>query len=51
MTTANKLTILRVLMIPVMIVFIYIEPLKEPIGFLSLNINQFILQYYSSLHR
>lgn len=42
MTTANKLTILRVLMIPVMIVFIYIEPLKEPIGFLSLNINQFI---------
>ena len=42
MTTANKLTILRVLMIPVMIVFIYIEPLKVPIGFLSLNINQFI---------
>ncbi|MBU1141756.1 MAG: CDP-diacylglycerol--glycerol-3-phosphate 3-phosphatidyltransferase [Firmicutes bacterium] len=42
MTTANKITILRVLMIPVMIVFIYIKPLQIPIGFLNLNINQFI---------
>ncbi len=42
MTLANKLTILRVLMIPIMIIFIYVEPLKEDIGFLSLQINQFI---------
>ncbi len=42
MTTANKITILRVLMIPIMIVFIYLEPLKEDIGFFNLQINQFI---------
>ncbi|TNF09694.1 MAG: CDP-diacylglycerol--glycerol-3-phosphate 3-phosphatidyltransferase [Bacillota bacterium] len=42
MTTANKLTILRVLMIPVMIIFLYIEPLKKDIGFLGLQINQFV---------
>ena len=42
MTTANKLTILRVLMIPIMIIFLYIKPLDELIGFLGLTINQFI---------
>ncbi len=42
MTTANKLTILRLLMIPVMIVFIYIKSLQKSIGFLNLDINQFI---------
>ncbi len=42
MTTANKLTILRVIMIPVMIIFLYIKPLDEMIGFLGLQINQFI---------
>ncbi len=42
MTTANKLTFLRVMMIPVMIVFIYIKPLQKPIGFLNLDLNQFI---------
>ncbi len=42
MTTANKLTILRVLMIPMMIIFLYIKPLDKSIGFLSLSINQFI---------
>lgn len=42
MTTANKLTILRVLMIPIMIIFLYIKPLDESIGFLGLSVNQFI---------
>ncbi|MBE0701071.1 MAG: CDP-diacylglycerol--glycerol-3-phosphate 3-phosphatidyltransferase [Acholeplasmataceae bacterium] len=42
MTLANKLTILRVLMIPIMIVFIYLKPLYVPIGFLSMNINHFV---------
>ena len=42
MTTANKLTILRVLMIPIMIVFLYIEPLKKDIGFLGMQIHTFI---------
>src|SRR5690554_1550969 len=42
MTTANKLTILRVLMIPIMIIFLYIKPLDELIGFLGLTINQFV---------
>ena len=42
MTTANKLTILRVLMIPVMIIFIYMKPLDEAIGIFGLTINQFI---------
>ncbi|MBN2299846.1 MAG: CDP-diacylglycerol--glycerol-3-phosphate 3-phosphatidyltransferase [Acholeplasmataceae bacterium] len=42
MTTANKLTILRLLMIPVMIVFIYLKSLQKSIGFLGLDINQFI---------
>lgn len=42
MTTANKLTILRVIMIPLMIVFLYIKPLDKSIGILELSINQFI---------
>ena len=42
MTTANKLTILRVLMIPIMIIFLYLEPLKKEIGFLDMQINTFI---------
>ncbi|AUD64907.1 CDP-diacylglycerol--glycerol-3-phosphate 3-phosphatidyltransferase [Tenericutes bacterium MZ-XQ] len=42
MTTANKLTILRVIMIPVMIAFLYIEALEKEIGFLNLSIAQFI---------
>jgi CDP-diacylglycerol---glycerol-3-phosphate 3-phosphatidyltransferase len=42
MTTANKLTILRVLMIPIMIVFIYLKPLQIPIGFFAMDINQFV---------
>jgi CDP-diacylglycerol--glycerol-3-phosphate 3-phosphatidyltransferase len=42
MTTANKLTILRVLMIPVMIIFLYIEPLKKDIGFLDMQIHTFV---------
>lgn len=42
MTTANKLTILRVIMIPVMIAFLYIEALEKGIGFLNLSIAQFI---------
>jgi len=42
MTTANKLTILRVLMIPIMIIFLYIEPLKKEIGFLNMHMNTFI---------
>lgn len=42
MTLANKLTILRVLMIPVMIVFIYLKPLQNDIGFLNMQIHQFV---------
>jgi len=42
MTTANKLTITRVFMIPIMIVFIYIKPLQSPIGFFGMDINRFI---------
>ena len=44
MTTANKITIFRVLLIPIMLIFIYIPSLKEPIGFGSwdISIGQFI---------
>lgn len=42
MTLANKLTISRILLIPVMIVFIYLPSLQRPIGFFNLDINQFI---------
>ncbi|MDD4194596.1 MAG: CDP-diacylglycerol--glycerol-3-phosphate 3-phosphatidyltransferase [Acholeplasmataceae bacterium] len=43
MTTANKLTILRVLMIPVMIVLMYINSLQKPIGFFNMSTAQFII--------
>ena len=46
MTTANKLTILRVLMIPVMILFVYIEGLKKDIGFLGLSYGQFLFAIF-----
>jgi len=42
MTTANKLTLLRVFMIPVMIVMVYIDQLKEPIGFFQMSIGHFV---------
>jgi CDP-diacylglycerol--glycerol-3-phosphate 3-phosphatidyltransferase len=42
MTTANKLTILRVLMIPVMVVFIYMKALESPTDFFNLLLNQLI---------
>lgn len=42
MTTANKLTLLRVAMIPIMIIVLYIDGLKEPIGFLGLTLDQLI---------
>ncbi len=41
MTTANKLTFLRVLLIPIMIGFIYIEAMQAKIGFLDLSVAQF----------
>lgn len=43
MTTANKLTLLRVLMIPVMILFMYIQSLQKPIGFFNMSIAQFVI--------
>jgi CDP-diacylglycerol---glycerol-3-phosphate 3-phosphatidyltransferase len=42
MTTANKLTILRVLMIPVMVVFIYMKALESPTDFFNIPLNQLI---------
>jgi CDP-diacylglycerol---glycerol-3-phosphate 3-phosphatidyltransferase len=42
MTSANKVTLIRVLMIPIMIVIINIKSLESPIGFFSMNINEFI---------
>ncbi len=42
MTTANKITILRFLLIPIMLIVIYINPLKADIGFLGLSIGSFI---------
>ncbi|MFA5560435.1 MAG: CDP-diacylglycerol--glycerol-3-phosphate 3-phosphatidyltransferase [Acholeplasmataceae bacterium] len=42
MTTANKLTILRLLLIPVMLFFVYFEPLKTPTQILQLPLNQLI---------
>ncbi len=42
MTTANKLTISRFVLIPIMLVIIYIEPLKAEIGFFNLTIGGFI---------
>ena len=37
MTTANKLTLFRVLIIPIMIAILYIEPLKTSSGFFGLS--------------
>jgi len=42
MTTANKITIIRFLMIPIMLVVLYINPLEADIGFLGLSIGSFI---------
>jgi len=43
MTTANKLTLLRVMMIPVMIVLMYIKSLGNPIGFFNMSVAQFLI--------
>jgi CDP-diacylglycerol--glycerol-3-phosphate 3-phosphatidyltransferase len=43
MTTANKLTLLRVVMIPIMIVFIYMKSMESPLGFFNdILLNQLI---------
>ena len=42
MTTANKITLIRFIMIPIMVLIIYINPLKTDIGFLNLSIGSFI---------
>jgi CDP-diacylglycerol---glycerol-3-phosphate 3-phosphatidyltransferase len=43
MTTANKLTLLRVLMIPIMILFIYMKSMESPLGFFNdILLNQLI---------
>lgn len=43
MTTANKLTLLRVFMIPVMVLLMYIKSLEDPIGFFNMSIAQFLI--------
>lgn len=43
MTTANKLTLLRVFMIPVMILLMYIKSLENPIGFFNMSVAQFLI--------
>lgn len=43
MTTANKLTLLRVFMIPVMVLLMYIKSLENPIGFFNMSIAQFLI--------
>lgn len=42
MTTANKLTLTRVFMIPIMIVVVYLKVLQKPIGFFDMEIGHFI---------
>lgn len=42
MTTANKLTLTRVFMIPIMLIVIYVDALKEPMGFFNMEIGHFI---------
>ncbi len=43
MTTANKLTLLRVVMIPIMIIFIYMKSMESPLGFFNdILLNQLI---------
>ena len=43
MTTANKLTLLRVFMIPVMVLLMYIKSLENPIGFFNMSVAQFLI--------
>src|SRR5690554_6549061 len=42
MTTANKLTLLRIPCIPVMIIILYIDALKIDTAFLNMNLQQVI---------
>jgi len=42
MTTANKLTILRILLIPIMIIVLYIDGLKIQTAFLNMDVQQII---------
>lgn len=42
MTTANKITILRVLLIPIMIVILYIEPLRVHMTIFGLRLNELL---------
>ena len=43
MNLANKLTLSRFVIIPIMVIIVYIQPLDDPIGFLGLSIEQFII--------
>ena len=38
MTTANKLTLIRVLLIPIMIAILYVKPLSNPVGFFDMTL-------------
>lgn len=42
MTTANKITISRVILIPIMIIVLYIDALKIQTDFLAMNVQQII---------
>jgi CDP-diacylglycerol--glycerol-3-phosphate 3-phosphatidyltransferase len=42
MTTANKITLFRFFIIPIMLILIYIPALEEPINILNLSIGQFV---------
>ena len=42
MTTANKLTILRIMIIPIMIIVLYIDALKVNTSFLNMDLQQII---------
>lgn len=42
MTTANKLTLLRVFMIPIMMIVVYIKPLQDQILFFDMSVSQTI---------
>ncbi|WP_025724619.1 CDP-diacylglycerol--glycerol-3-phosphate 3-phosphatidyltransferase [Acholeplasma granularum] len=42
MTTANKLTILRILIIPIMILVLYVDSLKINTNFLNMNVQEII---------
>jgi CDP-diacylglycerol--glycerol-3-phosphate 3-phosphatidyltransferase len=43
MNLANKLTLSRFVIIPIMVIIVYIQPLDDPIGFLGLSIEHFII--------